>query len=151
MIKSKLDQDLKSAMLAGDKRLVSVLRGIKSAILYVEIAEDKRGSGLSDKSINDILQKESKKRSDTIQIYETAGEKEKAAAERYEQDVINGYLPKQLTDQELESIIDRVIDDLPDKPTMQSMGSIIADVKDKTNGTADGSAIAKLVREKISQ
>ena len=150
MIKQKIDQDLKTAMLAGDKRLVSVLRGIKSVILYAEVAEGVRGSGLGEEAIIGNLQKEVKKRSDAIELYEGVGEHDKAAAERYEQEIISSYLPKQLTDQELEEIIEETIKNLPDKPTMQSMGRIIASVKDKTKGAADGGSIARLVKDRIA-
>jgi uncharacterized protein YqeY len=151
MIKQTIDQDLKTAMLAGDKQLVLVLRGLKSVILYGEVADGSRDDGMGDEDIIALFQKEYKKRSDAIELYDKAGEREKSAQERYEQEIINHYLPRQLADQEVEAIINKVIEGLPETPTMQSMGVIMSAIKEKTKGAADGALIAKLVKEKISQ
>lgn len=137
-------------MLAGDKRLVSVLRVLKSAILYGEVASGSRQEGMSQEAVIDLLQKEAKKRHDAAVIYADAGEDSKAEQELYEQSVIASYLPKQLTDQEIGVMVDNIIDNLPEKPSMQSMGKIIAAVKLQTKGAADGRTIAKLVKEKLS-
>jgi uncharacterized protein YqeY len=111
MIKQQIDQDLKTAMLAGDKPLVSTLRGLKSAILYVEVAESKRDEGLTDEAIISLLQKESKKRQEAADMYSQGGNEERQAAELYEKEVISKYLPALLSDTDISSLIDAVIEE----------------------------------------
>ena len=93
MLKADIDKDLKTAMLSGDKKLVEILRGLKSAILYKEVADGKRQEGLTDVEIVAVLKKEQKSRRDAIAIYESAGEKSRAEEEQNQIDVISKYVP----------------------------------------------------------
>jgi uncharacterized protein len=148
-LKQQIDQDLKAAMLGGDKTLATTLRGLKSAILYVEVAKGQRDNGLPDADIIAVLQKESKKRQESADLYIQGGNKDRAEAELAERQAIERYLPKQLTDEELNSLIDKVIEEI--RPAgLQAMGQVISMVKLKTNGTADGAKIASLVKAKLS-
>ncbi len=151
MIKQTIDQDLKTAMLAGDKQLVSVLRGLKSVILYSEVAESMRDKGLGDPQIVALLQKESKKRQEAADLYEKASSADRAQAELYEKQIIDGYLPAAPDAEELGKIVDSVIADSGEPLTTQTMGKVISKVKEETGGSADGATIAKLVRERLSQ
>lgn len=146
-IKQQIDADLKTAMLSGDKVLVTTLRGLKSAILYVEVSEGSRDEGLSDDKIISLLQKESKKRQESADLYEQGGNIEKKEAELKEKSVIEKYLPEQLSDEELIQIIEKNIEELGNE--MQKMGLIISKVKQDTAGRADGGTIAKLVKERL--
>ena len=148
-IKQVIDQDLKTAMLSGDKPLVEVLRGIKSAILNVEISGGNREQGLSDVDIIAVLQKESKKRGDAIELYEKANQKERAEAEQYERQIIEKYLPEQMSDEEVRLLIDAEIKSLNSPFTRQQMGQVIGAIKAKTAGGVDGATIARLVQEKL--
>ncbi len=148
-LKSQIDQDLKTAMLAGDKPLVSVLRGIKSAILNAEISTSSRDEGLSDGEVVNLLQKESKKRTEAAELYEKNDLNDRAESERYEQRVISAYLPKQLDDEEVRTIISAEIDALGEPFSPAQMGAVIGAVKAKTSGAVDGATIARLVREKL--
>lgn len=141
----KIDADLKTALLAGDKKLVDILRGVKSALGYakVEARQD-----LDDQATMKVLQKEAKKRSDAVQIYEQAGEEDRASAERYEKEMIERYLPEMLDEDSINKLIDQVIASVP--PLEQkNMGKIIGAVQKSSNGLADGSVIAKLVKERL--
>src|SRR5689334_8443872 len=108
-IKSQVEQDLKTAMLAGDKTLVSTLRGLKSAILNEEIASGSRDTGLPDDKVLQILGKEAKKRQESADLYTQGGNQEKATAELQEKEVIQKYLPAQLSDDEIAKLIDEEI------------------------------------------
>lgn len=151
MIKQKIDQDIKSAMLSGDKRTANALRNLKSAILSAEVDAGKRDSGLSDQEAVSVLQKELKKRTEAAFMYEQGENAEMAAEERFEEELIKNYLPKQLTDQEIEELIDEAIRDAEIELNPQAMGKLIAAVKERSGGAADGAAIARLVKARISK
>lgn len=149
MIKQDIDRDLKKAMLAGDKRLVSVIRTIKSVILDGEISSGKRESGLDDATIILLLQKESKKRGEAAKLYDGAQDAARAEQERFEQEFISKYLPEMLDEQAVQKIVKEVLQEF-DTTDKTQMGRVIGAVKAKTGPAADGALIAKLVKEKFS-
>lgn len=149
MLKDQLDQDLKAALLAGDKTLVTTLRGLKSAILYAEVEKKVREKGLSDEEIVVLFSKEAKKRQESADLFKQGGNTEKAKAELAEKVVIEKYLPAQLSDDELAKVVDDCIAELqPRSP--QAMGQVIGAVKAKVGANADGSRIASIVKERLS-
>lgn len=149
-IKQQIEQDLKSAMLAGDKQAVSVLRGLKSAVLYAEVEVGKRDSGLSDEEVINVYSKEAKKRQESAGLYRQGGEDSRAAEELAEKSIIDRYLPAQLSETELGAIIDRIVAETEVSAGMQAMGQVIGKVKQQVGAQADGAVIARLVREKLS-
>ena len=149
-IKDQLNQDVKAAMLGGDKVLTTTLRGLKSAILYAEVAKGNREVGLSDDEIIQLFTKEAKKRQESADLYVQGGNQEKAAAELEEKKVIEKYLPEQLSEDEIKAAIETVITETG-ASGMQAMGQVIGAVKAKLGAAADGSVIARLVKERLSQ
>lgn len=149
MLKARIDQDLKQALLAGDKSLATTLRGLKSVILYAEVAAGVRDTGLSDDEITKLLAKEAKKRQESADLYVKGGSEDRAAAELQEKAVIEQYLPKQLSDEELIAIVDAAIASTA-ATGPQAMGQVIGTVKSKTEGAADGARIAALVKERLN-
>lgn len=143
----KLNQDLKTAMLAGDKKLVSVLKGIKNSIQYAKV-EKGADVELSDEALMQILQKESKKRADAEKIYAQAGEPQRAEAEGYEKEVIDGYLPEPLGEEEVDKLAEDSINELGASGP-KDMGRVIASVREKSEGRADGATIARIVKGKL--
>ena len=150
MIKQTIEEDLKRAMLGGDKRLVSVLRTIKGAILDAEIASGARENGLPNDQVIVLLQKESKKRGEAATLYAGAGDFERAANERYEQEVLAKYLPAQLDEAAISVVVDSVLAEMGEVD-MREMGKVIGAVKAKTGPSADGSVIAKIVKERLTK
>jgi len=148
-LKQQIDRDIKTAMLAGDKTLVMTLRGLKSTILYAEVAKGKRDEGLPDEEIVDLLAKEAKKRQESADLYKQGGNQEKADAELEEKQVIEQYLPKQLSEAEIQAVIDETVAGMGDLTPAQ-MGQVIGAVKAKLGAAADGSVIARLVKAKLS-
>lgn len=146
-IKQQLDQDLKAAMLASDKDLVVVLRGLKSAILYEEVAKGARDEGLDDAAVMSVLQKEAKKRQDSADLYDKGGDTVRRDKELAEKQIIAKYLPAELTNEELNAFIDEAITQLGNDP--KNMGQIIGHVKQTAAGKADGGRIADAVRQKL--
>lgn len=148
MLKQQIEQDLKKALLAGDKERATVLRSLKSAILYEEVAKGVREAGLTDEAIVALFAKEAKKRQESADFYVKGDAEDRAANELAEKSIIEEYLPKQLSDEELGAIIDAVIADLGASGP-QAMGQVIGQVKQKTGGQADGGRIAQMVKEKL--
>src|SRR5688572_32171221 len=139
MLKERLTQNIKSALLAGDKPRAEVLRGLKAAILNEEVAQRVRDTGLADEQIEQVLAREAKKRSESAEMYARAGQQERADTELAEKVIIEEFLPKQLTDDELAEIVTATLAELG--PNAQ-MGPIIGAVKGKVGQSADGARIA---------
>lgn len=148
-IKERLDSDIKQAMLAGDKTLTTTLRTLKSVILNAEVAQGLREEGLSDEACIDLFTKEAKKRQESADMYVQGGSSDKAAAELAEKAIIEEYLPAQLGDEELRNIVQTVITE-QEASGMQAMGAVIAEVKSRTAGQAEGSRIAAEVKGQLS-
>lgn len=148
MLKDRLDQDLKKALLAGDKVLATTLRGLKSVILYAEVAKGIRDTGLPDDEIIALFGKEAKKRQESADLYKQGGNNQRAEAELAEKKVIEGYLPQQLSDDELGKAVDAAIAELGASGP-QAMGQVIGAVKQKVGASADGSRIAQMVKERL--
>jgi uncharacterized protein YqeY len=148
VLKQRLGEDLKAALLAGDKDRATTIRGIKSVILYAEVASGSRADGLGDDEIIALLAKEAKKRQESADLYIKGGSEDRAAKELAEKKIIEAYLPKQLTDEELAAIIDEVIDSV-EASGPQVMGQVIGQVKQRTAGQAEGGRIAQMVKERL--
>jgi uncharacterized protein YqeY len=148
-IKEHIDADIKKALLAGEKQLVTTLRGIKSALLYVEVAEGSRESGLSEEKVMQLLLKEAKKRQESADLYVKGGNSERAQQELDEKAVIEKYLPAQMSDEDIAKEVDVVLNSMPDA-TIKDMGRVIGAVKAKVGASADGSKVAELVKVRLS-
>jgi hypothetical protein len=148
--KEQIDRDLKAAMLGGDKTLAMTLRGLKSAILYAEVAANKRESGLEEQELITVLRKEAKKRQESADLYQQGGNAEKAEAELAELKVIEGYLPAQMSDDKLNKLVEQAVSEIGEA-TPQAMGRIIARVKELGDGSVDGGRIAAKVKERIAR
>lgn len=149
MLEDKIQQDLKTALLGGNKPEAETLRGLKSALLNAKIEQGKRDDGLDDAAVITILQKEAKKRQESADLYTQGGNSERAAAELAEKQLIERYLPAQLSEAELRQLVDEAVQ-ATGAQDAKAMGQVIAAVKQKTAGAADGATIARLVRERLS-
>lgn len=147
-LKAQIEQDLKTAMLAGDKQLATTLRGLKSAILYEEVAQGKREEGLGDTDIISVLRKEVKKRQESADLYKKGGNVARADTEILEKNAIEKYLPASLNEEELANLIAQAEAELGSVAS-QNMGQVIGWVKSKSAGAVDGARIAAAVKSKI--
>jgi len=148
-LKSQLDNDLKAALLGGDRFRAEVLRGLRAVILNEEVAQGKRDEGLDDATIEQLMAREVKKRLDSVNQYTEAGRPELAEAEKAEAAVLEAYLPEQLSEEQIQKTVDEVIAELG-VSGMQSMGQVMGAVKAKLGNTADGSILARLVKDALS-
>lgn len=148
-LKQRINDDLKAALLGGDRFAAETLRGLKAAILNEEVAKSKRDEGLSDDEIEQVLAREVKKRLESAALYEQNNREDSAENERREADIFRTYLPKQLSEAELKTVIDAKVAELGVND-MKMMGQVIGAVKQEVGNTADGAMIAKLVKEKLT-
>jgi len=148
--KQQIDAQLKSAMLGGDKTLVTTLRTLKSVVLYAEVASGKRSEGLGEQEVVVLLRKEAKKRLESAELFAKGGNQEKADAEMAELKVIEEYLPPQMTDDALQNLVDQAISE-EEVASPQAMGKVIARVKQLSEGSVDGGRIATIVRERLQK
>lgn len=149
MLKTQLDADLKTAMLARDKVRAENLKMLKSAILYKEVELGVRETGLTDEQVVAVLVKEAKKRLDAAEMFTKAGNDDKAAAEKNEYDLISEYLPAQMSDEDLVAVVDGVLA-AAGEVGPKDIGKIIGSIKAKIGSSADGATIAAIVKQKLS-
>lgn len=147
-LKSQLDNDIKAALLSGNRFGADVLRGLKAVILNEEVAKGVRDEGLDDASIEALIAKEVKKRQDSIQQYTAANRPELAEQEKAEMDVLISYLPEQMSEEEITEAVKRTIVELGAEGP-QMMGQVIGAVKGKLGNAADGATVARLTKEAL--
>ncbi len=148
-LKEQINIDLKAALLGGNRFGVDVLRGLKATILNEEVAQNKREDGLEDSVIEQLIAREVKKRNESAVIYDGANRPELASNERQEAQILSTYLPKQLTENEINIVVTRVIAEMgATSPSM--MGQVIGAVKKELGNTADGALVAQLVKSALN-
>src|SRR5438270_12440261 len=99
-MQDKMDKDLKAALLAGDRAKVETLRGLKNALQYEAVAAGK-DRALNDEQIQKVLAREAKKRQEAADLYKQGGNLARAEAELTEKQIVQNYLPKQLSEEEI--------------------------------------------------
>jgi uncharacterized protein len=147
-LKAQIEADLKTAMLARDEFTTTTLRGLKAVILNEEVAKGLRDEGLSDETIEQLIARETKKRDESARLFEQGGNQSSADNERAEKQLLAAYLPKQLDEAALRSLVADAVTELKAEG-MKDMGKVINAVKAKTGTSGDGSVIARLVKEAL--
>lgn len=144
-LKVQITQDMKDAMRAKDKLRLEAIRAVKSAILV----EETKGSGdVSEDDLIKVLTKLVKQRKESAQIYNEQGRKDSAEEELAQAKVIEGYLPKQLSDEELHSEIATLVSELG-VISAKEMGKVIGVANKKFAGKAEGKRIADAVKKAL--
>jgi uncharacterized protein YqeY len=142
----KINQDIKTAMLAREKERLAALRDIKSKLLLEATA----GTGeVSEEAANKIVLKLHKQRMDTYQLYVEQGRQDLADEEIFQAKVIEEYLPKMMSDDEIRAAISTQIEAVGASGP-QDMGKVMGPVSGKLAGKADGKRVAELVKEALS-
>jgi uncharacterized protein YqeY len=141
-LQEKLPQEMKAAMLARDAERLSALRMLKSAVGYAQI--ERKKETLSDAEFVTVVQKELKKRRDSAEQFEKGGRPELAEKEKKEITVLEAFLPKPLSPEELEQLIKAVIQEVG-ATSKKDMGAVMKAAQAKAAGRADGKTISALV------
>lgn len=149
MLKQKLQEELKQSMLAKDSLRTSVLRLLLSAINYYEIKKGGAGYTATDEDVLSVIQKEVKQRKDSIEQFQKAGRQDLVDKETKELEILQRYLPEQLNEQALTSLITQTIKEM-NATSIADMGKVMGIVMPKVKGKADGSLISKIVRENLT-
>lgn len=146
MLIDQIQSDLKQFQLQRQEAEVSTLRMLLSEIRYAQIG---KGKELSDADIVAVIQKEVKKRKEAAEGFRQGGRLESAAKEEKESEILQKYLPTQLSDEELTKIVENSINDMGAK-TVADMGKVIGAVMSKVAGQAEGARVSALVKQKLS-
>ena len=141
-LQNQLPEQIKAAMLARDADRLSALRLLKSAIGYVQI--ERKTENLSDADFIAVVQREVKKRRDAVEQFEKGGRPELADKEKKEITVLETFLPKPLSADELEQLVKATIQEVG-ATSKKEMGPVIKAVQAKAAGRADGKTISALV------
>jgi uncharacterized protein YqeY len=147
-LKERLRTDLSAAMRARDQVRLRALRMALTSITNEEVSGD-AARELSDDEIVRVLTREAKKRREAADAFESAGRADRAAAERAEGEVLAGYLPAQLTDGELATIVSAAIAETG-AAGMPGMGKVMKVVTPRVAGRADGARVAAEVRRQLT-
>jgi uncharacterized protein YqeY len=144
-LETSINEQLKKAMLAKDEKGLRGLRAIKSAILLAKTAEG-GATGLSEEAEIKMLQKLVKQRKDSIEVFEKQGREDLASKEKEEVEVIEQFLPKQMSPEEIKMVVAEVIKE-SGLSGMSALGQIMGLATKKLAGKADGKTISSVVKE----
>ena len=142
----RIETELKDAMLARDDVRVATLRLTLSAL---RSAEKELQRPLKEDEELQVLQRERKRRAESVRAFRDAGREEQADREEAELEVLETLLPEQLSEDDLEAIVDDAIAETG-ATSLRDLGRVMADVMPQVAGRADGSTVSQLVREKLA-
>ena len=144
-LSERINNDLKEAMKSKDSFRLSVIRMVKGAM---QLAKPNPREELTDDDVITVISKQIKMRNDSIKEFEAAGRSDLVGQNKREIEVLNTYIPKQLSEEELTEIIDKVFEEV--KPTSQKdIGLIMKNISPLVKGKADMSLVNKLVKERL--
>ena len=148
-LQEQITEDYKAAMKSGDSTRKTTLSGLRAAFKSAEI--DARGTDkiVDETTFQAVIEKEAKKRRESIEEFTKANRTDLADKESAELEVLKGYLPEQMSDAELEAMINQTIAQTA-ATSPKEMGKVMAALVPQIAGRADGKLASKLVREKLS-
>jgi uncharacterized protein YqeY len=152
-LQERLNDEWKAAMRSGDTLRRDTLSGLRAAIKNEEIQSRTGGASgatsLDDVAAQRVIEREAKKRRDAIEEYEKASRPDRAAAERDELRILQEYLPQQMSDEELETLVRQTIDETGASGGA-AIGAVMKTVMPRVQGRADGKRVNEAVRRLLS-
>lgn len=142
----KLQNEMKEALKNKNKEKLSTIRMLISEIKKVQIDLKKE---LDDNEVLSIIQRYAKQRREAIEQYKKAGRNDLVEKEEKELNIVLEFLPKQLTEKEIEEIVDSTIKEL-NATSMRDMGKVMKTVMEKVKGRAEGSIVSRIVKSRLS-
>lgn len=149
MLKQKIREELKQSMLARNELKTSVLRMLLSAINYYEIQKGGAGYEATDEDVLSVIQSQAKQRRDSIEEFKKAGRQELVDKETKELEMLQVYLPAQMSEDQVREIVKTTISEIG-ATTVAEMGKVMGALMPKVKGKADGSLVSRIVREFLS-
>ncbi len=144
-IEQRIKDDSIAALKAGEKRLREALSSFAAALKKERIDRRKEPTEAEEVA---VLRRECKRRLEALEVYERAGRDDLAECERYEHELLKGYLPEELGDDELGALVDEAIA-ATEATSVKELGAVMGWLKPKVAGRADGKRLSGLVREKL--
>ncbi len=141
-----IQKDLKEAMKAGDSDKVAVLRMLSASLKNRQIEKGKDAE-LAEEEVMQVLSKEAKKRKEAVEAFEKGGRPELAENEKKELAIIESYLPKQMSREEVVAAVEKILAGIEDK---SNAGIVMKAVMGELKGKADGKLISEIVKSKLS-
>jgi uncharacterized protein len=145
VLRDDINNALKDAMKSGDKRRVSTLRLVNSALKNADIEARGHGKTLGDDDLLSLLQKMIKQRQESIELYEKGGRSDLAEQERAEITIISAYLPAQMSEAEVKAVIAAIVQEIG-AVGMKDMGKVMAALKERYAGKMDFGKASPLVK-----
>ncbi len=145
-LKKCITDDMKSAMKAKDRQALKAVRMILEAIKKKEIDERIE---IDDAQVMTVIQKMVKQRKDSISQFSDAGRTDLVEIEEAELEIINNYMPEQLSDEEVAAVVDKAIND-SGANSMKDMGKLMGILKSQLQGKADMSLVSQLIKSRLS-
>jgi hypothetical protein len=144
-IEQRIKDDATAALKAGDKRLREALNSFVAALKKERIDSRKQPTEADELT---VLKRERKRRAEAIELYDEAGRTDLSDQERFEEELLKSYMPEELTDAELEELVDEAVA-ATDAVTPKDMGKVMGWLKPKVAGRADGKKLSELVRGRL--
>ncbi len=144
-LKDRITEQVKTSMKARELEKVKVLRNVQSVIKQIEID---RKIDLDDAGVLEILQKQLKQRHESLTVFQENGREDLAQKEQFEIDIINEFMPQQMSEAELTTLINEEIA-AQGASSMQDMGKVMGALKSKTAGRADPAIMSQLVKKAL--
>ncbi|PIQ70214.1 glutamyl-tRNA amidotransferase [Candidatus Shapirobacteria bacterium CG03_land_8_20_14_0_80_40_19] len=144
MLKSQIEQQIKEALKAGDRRLVETLRFLISAVKNAEI--DSRRDA-TDEDVVMVVQKQVKQHRESIEAFKSAGRDDLFQAEQAQLEILQGFLPRQLSEEEVRVIVQDTVSLLPEEE--KNFGKVMGIIMGKVKGKAGGDLVSKIVKESL--
>lgn len=148
-VADQITEDMKTAMKAGDKARLNVLRNLKSALKNTAIEKGGADAVLDEAEVMAVLRKQIKQRQDSAASYREGGREDLAATEEAEVEVLSGYLPAPLSEEEVLRLVDEAVAEIG-ASTMKDMGKVMALLQERTGGRADNKTLSTVVRGRLA-
>lgn len=145
-LKEKILDDMKNAMKSQDAARLGAIRFLQSAVKNREI--ELRPNAIDDQEIINVIKKLAKQRKDSIEQFQLAGRTDLVDKEKFELQVLEEYLPRQLSPDQIKQIVEEVIKNIG-ATSIKQMGSVIKEVQAKTSGAADNKTISEVVKARL--
>ena len=146
----RIGEEIKAAMKSKDKVRLETVRSIKKVLLEKQTSSEVGSGGtLSESQELEVLMQQAKQRRDAIAQYRQAGREDLAAQEAAELEIIEEYLPRQLSEAEIAAVVDEIVGQVG-ATSPKDMGKVMGPVMQQLKGQADGKMVQKIVKEKLS-
>lgn len=146
----KINNDIKQAMLAKDKKKLEALRAIKAGLLLEKTGKDLSGGEIPESVELKLLQKLVKQRKESAAIYTEKGRTQMAEEELYQAGIIEAYLPEQMSEEDIEKVVQKIIEETG-AASMKDMGRVMGIASKQLAGKADNKLISSIIRQKLGK